>query len=578
MSEGNNTQIIDSCIQEFKETNQLGGDEGAIFELFVGMQITKSHDLDANEIRSAIVDGSKDGGIDLFLPLLDDFPVLTWEEAEEVTVSKQASLTLIVGQSKHKTSFQEDVLDKWISSMSIILRLGQSQDELAERFNSSLCEKILVFHHLLKQVVRKPGSTITVRYVYATRANEFQPTETFRSKTEQLVSLTKMHIDTATVDASFLSAKQLFQLYQSDTPESRDLVFAANPLAVKYGAGIGYVGLVPLRELKKFITVENTENDVDERVFESNVRHFQGNVDVNSKIKATVREDKERDFWWLNNGVTIVSPSAQPLANNLTITDPQIVNGLQTSYSIHAALEDAPHDTRCVLVKVIVSSDKSTVDRVIRATNSQTAVGAASLRATDEVQRDLEAFFEAKGYFYDRRKNFYRSQGKPLARIFSIPYVAQCVHSILNFSPAAARARPSSLINIEATYTGIFDSRKDFGAYLNSCLIVRAAKDYIATISDDTERAKVNNYVFHISQIAASFAIGKGYYSDREVSSVALGKVSAAVPSATQWLMDYVSYYQQQYGIQYHNTISKQESFSTEVINALRSHLAGDRS
>jgi hypothetical protein len=210
---------------------------------------------------------------------------------------------------------------------------------------------------------------------------------------------------------------------------------------------------------------------IEERVFDSNVRHFQGSVDVNSKIQRTVKEDLDRDFWWLNNGVTIVSPEATPLGNRLTVSNPQIVNGLQTSYSIFSALNDGDSDARCVLVKVIVSSDKSTVDKVISATNSQTAVGAASLRATDEVQRELEAFFETKGYHYDRRKNYYRNRGKPIAKIFGISYVAQAIHAIINRSPAAARARPTSLIKDELTYQSIFDASKDFQAYsVSTCL------------------------------------------------------------------------------------------------------------
>ncbi|MGV7710887.1 AIPR family protein, partial [Mycobacterium kansasii] len=88
--------------------------------------------------------------------------------------------------------------------------------------------------------------------------------------------------------------------------------------------------------------------------------------------------------------------------------DVQVVNGLQTSHTVfevlQGAAEDHPALDRSVLVRILVTDDASTRDRVIRATNRQTSVPAASLRATDEIQRDIEAFFHPHGWFYDRRK------------------------------------------------------------------------------------------------------------------------------------------------------------------------------
>ena len=59
-----------------------------------------------------------------------------------------------------------------------------------------------------------------------------------------------------------------------------------------------------------------------------------------------------------------------------------------------------------------MTADAPTRDQVIRATNRQTAVSDASLRATDDVQRQIENYFLTKGWYYDRRKNFYKNEGK----------------------------------------------------------------------------------------------------------------------------------------------------------------------
>jgi len=82
-------------------------------------------------------------------------------------------------------------------------------------------------------------------------------------------------------------------------------------------------------------------------------------------------------------------------------------------------------DERSILVRVIVTEDAESRDRIIRATNSQTDIPSASLRATDKIHRDIEDFFATRGLFYDRRKNFYKNQGKPVRKIVSIGFLAQ---------------------------------------------------------------------------------------------------------------------------------------------------------
>ncbi|QTR05395.1 AIPR family protein, partial [Saccharothrix algeriensis] len=83
-----------------------------------------------------------------------------------------------------------------------------------------------------------------------------------------------------------------------------------------------------------------------------------------------------------------------------------------------------------VLVRILVTSDEATSDKVIRATNRQTSVPDASLRATDEVQRKIEAHFASAGWYYDRRKNYYRNIGKSPDRIISIPLLGQAVMGV----------------------------------------------------------------------------------------------------------------------------------------------------
>ncbi len=63
---------------------------------------------------------------------------------------------------------------------------------------------------------------------------------------------------------------------------------------------------------------------------------IKGKNNVNSSISETLHRADDNDFWWLNNGVTVLASEAT-LVNNreLQIVNPEIVNGLQTSMEIY---------------------------------------------------------------------------------------------------------------------------------------------------------------------------------------------------------------------------------------------------
>src|SRR5690606_41822907 len=54
----------------------------------------------------------------------------------------------------------------------------------------------------------------------------------------------------------------------------------------------------------------------------------------------------------------------------------------------------------------------------------------SSLRATDKIQRDIEHILLNKDWFYDRRKNFYKNQGKPADRIVSLSFMYTAVYAL----------------------------------------------------------------------------------------------------------------------------------------------------
>lgn len=108
------------------------------------------------------------------------------------------------------------------------------------------------------------------------------------------------------------------------------------------------------------------------RFFEANVRDYQGKNAINSCIKDSLEDsDNGEDFWWLNNGITILASEATMASSReLQLTNPEIVNGLQTSneiYNFYSQNESLlQSERRNVLVRVIVPETERVRDDFIQ--------------------------------------------------------------------------------------------------------------------------------------------------------------------------------------------------------------------
>ncbi|QDT68182.1 AIPR protein [Planctomycetes bacterium MalM25] len=261
----------------------------------------------------------------------------------------------------------------------------------------------------------------------------------------------------------------------------------------------GFVCLVPIESYCRFIRTEDGRQR--SQLFEANVRDYQGRTVVNDEIQDTLTKGEGDDFWWLNNGVTIIASKAVQRSKTLDVETPQIVNGLQTSSELlqYVSRGIRTGDSRKVLVRVIVTEDEAARDRIIRATNSQTQVQQASLRATEKIQRDIEAFFRSKQLYYDRRKNFYKNSGKPRNRIVGIPQLAQAVMAIALYAPNTARARPSSLLKRDETYLQVFNPKYPIQMYHACAIVVRKVDERLRGDRWSMSSRERNNLKFYVA-------------------------------------------------------------------------------
>ena len=230
------------------------------------------------------------------------------------------------------------------------------------------------------------------------------------------------------------------------------------------------------------------------------MRAYQGNVQVNNDIRETLESgERERDFWWFNNGITVVADSYHFAGRNLIMERPQIVNGLQTCHEVfeYATRVKPSNDTRAVLLRVVIPPDETTRNNIIKATNFQTAIPTISLKAMDQLHFDIEDRLKLYGLYYERRKGEYREQRKPRADIVSMRGLGKAVIAILLQRPNDARARPGTILNKDDHYELIFNDKFDRELYATCIRIDRRVEDYLKSESslDRSVRADLRYYV-----------------------------------------------------------------------------------
>ena len=483
-----NSEII--LRQVLQDKNQeIAPELGAadFFEIFAAEQATKDFELSYEEIQAGIVDGEHDGGIDSFFTFLNGECI--GEEVNFPIPKKSADLEVIVLQSKSAAGFSETPIDKLISSLTRLLSLSQDFNSLTQ-YNEEVKARADIFRRSYKRLAAKfPNLKITI--IYACTKSTDDVHDNTKLKARELVEKIEALFGEALVTFHFWGAKELLNLARLKPTQTFDLTFDQSLNGIN-----GYIALVKLPNFYKFLLGGGTEIRSD--LFEANVRDYQGSTEVNQEISNTLEGGGTDDFWWFNNGVTVLASRATSAGNTITIENPQIVNGLQTSSEIGRFFsENDRNDDRAVMVKVVSSEDEEVRDKIIKATNSQNQVPLASLRATDKVQRDIEHHLKANGYFYDRRKNFYKNEGKPASKIISIGLMAQAVMTLFRGEPDNARARPSSLIKDDDVYNSIFSDANALDAYLVAASTIRAIEMALKNTPDLVARDR-NNIRFYV--------------------------------------------------------------------------------
>lgn len=235
----------------------------------------------------------------------------------------------------------------------------------------------------------------------------------------------------------------------------------------------GFAGFVTGNSIVEALLDEN--KGFKSHLTEGNIRFFLGeDTQINSSIIETAKDPKKSEvFWAMNNGLTIVAESITPLGGSqYSVLNPQIVNGCQTIHCLYDAYRENGKlpETLRVFIKLVDTKDIEIQTSIISATNSQNPVKTSSLRANDDIQRNIEKHLKKSNIFYERRENYYKRQGLTGNKVIGLLKMAQIIHTVVNKESIISLNDTATLFS-KAKYNNIFHNGADFGIYEFSTLL-----------------------------------------------------------------------------------------------------------
>jgi AIPR protein len=478
-TQNNDQRLLDRILEDQRRRQAPDQRMDDFFNYFTASTALQDLDLDIDELRDGIVDGAHDCGVDGIWVLIDDRYVSA--DIERHVNIRASKIELVILQAKTSTGFQETAFEKLHYHLPLLLDMSRDTSELAESTNAKLLDRTGRFLSTLEALASSFPS-VSIRVIYASRSAE-TPHPNVKAKGNRLAQLLSKVASGTKCTIEYLGAAELRELSARGATVVSEMVFNETPMSTSLGEG--YICLVRLDEYYKFITSENGALRLE--LFESNVRDYAGRTSVNTDISDTLKSGHREDFWWFNNGVTIVGEEVRIAGKKIVVKDPQIVNGLQTSHEVYNYFQDSgQHNDRSVLVRVVVPPSSGRArDGIIRATNSQTQLPPGALRATEKIQKDIEEALTRDGYYYERRANYYKNLGFPLEQVVSMPRLAREYTAFVLGEPHTALRYSESHLLEDSHYYKVFSPDTDLDLYRLVLDVHVRINEFLASYAQD---------------------------------------------------------------------------------------------
>ena len=479
----NDLIILESILEQMKIPG-LSYEEN--FELFSFEQILKRYDLSYDEIFNGKVGDRYEMG---FFNFVNDELLEEYDDLNDVKKPSMTSFLILA-----KPNYTEEYLDYVSKIIKYIFDFGSNTSD------------IKVFRDAYLKLV---PYELTINIILVSK--DVTVSDLILQKLENFKKIIVEYMPMAKVDSRLVGPGELITLAHKEKSYTLELKY--DKLLADDDS---YFLLASLTDYEKFIT--DKEGNLRRYIFDANIRDFQRSSEINNGMFKTLDSKDRADFWWYNNGVSILAKNPRIAGNVMTLDDVQIVNGLQSTYVIHKYLKNAGgKDQRKIGIKILTTSDTEIRDNIIKFANSQNPIPKTALRANDIIQRNIESYLLSNGWFYDRRKNYYKNMRKPADKIISIGYLSQTIMSMVYREPHRSRKNPLSLTKNDRDYKHMF-GLSNYKIFL-FCVSNMKKIDWHLHNSDFGEPYKTN-VKWHLATLIMVKLLGKKDYTIEDLEKI----------------------------------------------------------
>lgn len=352
-----------------KEENSVFPNIGYVFEYLVLQEIY----TDLDDVTEYITDGPGDQGIDAVVVQNSDIDIFQFKFTEKFDNCKKDTL----GASPVN------------AIESALRRISSCDQEFLDSCNPALQSAIKDIWHAMEK-----GEVKMTIHFYTNLADPI--------KKERLTLLNKNLLEFG-AKVQVYGMSDLISLILKNKTSPFDATFQLSTKAWFENLSGGYkyiVGVIDATSFMSSILKEESlkEESLTEDIFDENVRmYLRRKGKINSAIFKTATGEESNNFFFYNNGITILCDSleyskiAAPFVKTQNL---RIVNGSQTIHALYEAYQNPNYRERLkdvsLLLRVYEVKNREMGQKIAEFTNSQNPVKTRDLRSNDLIQTKLE--------------------------------------------------------------------------------------------------------------------------------------------------------------------------------------------
>lgn len=477
-------RTIKACVDG--KSRELGIDPS---RAFIACYLGAKFHLEDNDALNCIVDGQLDCGIDAVYIDNDsaDGPTVTLLQSKYHTK-----------EGKYDRAFDGVAIDKMqFAIKQIILSVPKSSEHMNDD---------------LKKVIAEIRTLKNPKYKIVFISNTYPPTVEQRIKFADFLEQENRGQDYLRSEFEHLSeiADLLAPVQQSIIED--ELRLSGDYMHADDADGQILIGRISGDNLARLVDRQGKD------LFERNIRGYLSSDNVvNKSIMETATGSRAKQFFLMNNGITIVcdSMSYTPVDTDplVQVKNMQIVNGGQTTNALYEAYKaNKLSSDVSVLVKIIKADNLDFLGKITESTNSQSTVTSRDLHSNDRIQKRIEAALLAKNYYYEARKDKYKyEEGVTAGQRIDALQAAQAYYAGVMHKPADAKNRRRDLFR--GCYDDIFNDQLDIDSFLDSYLLWKDISKRNRSYKDDFSFVTYSAY--HTLAVLNAYKFTHATESDR---------------------------------------------------------------